>query len=64
MDVVSRLSLLLVDEVHLLGEKRGATLEVVVSRMKNLSRKLGQGKELRIIAISATVPNIRDISYW
>lgn len=31
--VVNTMALLLVDEVHLVGEPRGATLEAVISRM-------------------------------
>lgn len=50
--------LLLVDEVHILRENRGSALEVTVTRMKNICRSL------RIIALSATVPNIHDVSAW
>ena len=56
--------LLLIDEVHLLSEpSRGATLEVVVSRMKLLSH-IGNHGGTRIIAISATIANIEDIASW
>lgn len=37
---------------------RGATLEVVVSRMKTL------GTNTRFIAVSATVPNVNDVAEW
>ena len=50
--------LLLVDEIHFLREKRGTSLEVVITRMKTMSLNL------RIIALSATVPNIYDVSNW
>ncbi|CAK9438230.1 uncharacterized protein LODBEIA_P24840 [Lodderomyces beijingensis] len=50
--------ILLVDEVHILKESRGATLEVVITRMKRIC------KGLRILAISATVANALDISQW
>lgn len=50
--------LLLVDEIHFLREKRGTSLEVVITRMMTLSLNL------RIIALSATVPNIQDVSNW
>lgn len=50
--------LLLVDEIHTLRERRGATLEVVITRMNLLC------ESLRIIAVSATIPNIEDISQW
>ncbi|ESW97463.1 hypothetical protein KL918_001076 [Ogataea parapolymorpha] len=52
------LSLLLLDEIHTIKEKRGANLEAVVTRMKYLY------PNIRIIALSATVPNIDDISKW
>ncbi|KAK8237719.1 nucleotide-sugar transporter-domain-containing protein, partial [Phyllosticta capitalensis] len=50
--------LFLIDEVHMLKEDRGATLEVVVSRMKSI------GSEVRFLAVSATVPNFSDIATW
>ncbi|CCD26898.1 DNA helicase NDAI_0I03300 [Naumovozyma dairenensis CBS 421] len=52
------IKLLLVDEVHTLRENRGATLEVVVTRMNILC------ENLRIIAVSATIPNIEDVGEW
>ncbi|CCH43602.1 hypothetical protein BN7_3155 [Wickerhamomyces ciferrii] len=52
------IKLLLVDEIHILRDNRGSTLEVVVTRMKKICRPL------RIIALSATVPNIQDVSGW
>jgi len=50
--------LFLIDEVHVLKEQRGATLEAVVSRMKSV------GSNVRFIAMSATVPNSEDIAEW
>ncbi|MCJ1225906.1 Sec63 [Toensbergia leucococca] len=50
--------LFLIDEVHILKETRGATLEAVVSRMKSV------GSNVRFIALSATVPNSEDIATW
>jgi ATP-dependent DNA helicase HFM1/MER3 len=50
--------LFLVDEVHILKDPRGATLEAVVSRMKSL------GCHVRFVALSATVPNSEDIATW
>jgi len=48
----------LIDEVHILKEDRGATLEAVVSRMKSI------GTDVRFVALSATVPNFQDIAVW
>ncbi|KAJ8129735.1 hypothetical protein O1611_g3896 [Lasiodiplodia mahajangana] len=50
--------LVLIDEVHILKDVRGATLEAVVSRMKTI------GANIRFVAISATVPNIDDVARW
>ncbi|GAA6026781.1 hypothetical protein JCM8097_005857 [Rhodosporidiobolus ruineniae] len=56
---LGQLRLFCVDEVHTVGaDVRGAVLEVVVSRMKTL------GTQTRFIAVSATVPNIRDVAEW
>ncbi|KAI5117308.1 hypothetical protein M0805_005536 [Coniferiporia weirii] len=57
-EFLSEIKLFLVDEVHILNESRGSTLEVVVSRMK--TRGLG----IRFLLVSATVPNIRDVANW
>lgn len=50
--------LFLIDEVHTLKEARGATLEAVVSRMKTI------GSNVRLVALSATIPNSEDIATW
>ncbi|TGZ77334.1 putative DEAD/DEAH box DNA helicase [Ascodesmis nigricans] len=50
--------LFLIDEVHILKESRGATLEVVVSRMRSI------GSDVRFVALSATIPNAGDIAAW
>lgn len=42
----------------MLKESRGATLEVVITRMKSI------GADVRFIALSATVPNSQDIAAW
>ncbi|KAI8922947.1 P-loop containing nucleoside triphosphate hydrolase protein [Entophlyctis helioformis] len=61
---MNMLRLVLLDEVHMLKEEsRGATLEVIVSRMKTIHHELG-ANALRIVAISATVPNIADVAEW
>ncbi|KAK7034084.1 ATP-dependent DNA helicase MER3, partial [Paramarasmius palmivorus] len=56
--ILSLIQLFLVDEVHILNEPRGSTLEVVVSRMKL------RGSSVRFVVVSATVPNIEDIAAW
>jgi ATP-dependent DNA helicase HFM1/MER3 len=56
--LVQLIKLFLVDEVHILKDSRGATLEAVVSRMKSI------GTPIRFVALSATVPNSEDIATW
>lgn len=56
--LIKLVKLFLVDEVHILKECRGATLEAVVSRMRSM------GSSIRFVALSATVPNSDDIATW
>ncbi|KIP12313.1 hypothetical protein PHLGIDRAFT_330001 [Phlebiopsis gigantea 11061_1 CR5-6] len=56
--ILSQIHLFLVDEVHILNETRGSTLEVVISRMKF------RGNSVRFALVSATVPNIQDVAAW
>jgi replicative superfamily II helicase len=52
-------NLLLIDEIHHVGEtNRGATLEVAITRV------LRSPSPPRIVAVSATVPNVQDIANW
>jgi replicative superfamily II helicase len=47
-----------IDEVHLLdSDKRGSVLEVTISRLRRLC-------DPRIVALSATMPNIEDVAEW
>ncbi|XP_077415257.1 putative ATP-dependent DNA helicase HFM1 [Vanacampus margaritifer] len=62
--------LFLIDEVHVVKDAtRGATLEVVVSRMKAVQayrtvHNQDKGISMRFVAVSATIPNISDIADW
>ena len=66
--LVQLVRLFLIDEVHQLNdETRGPTMEAIVSRMKTIRSSLSwsegsEGCKLRFIAISATMPNISDVS--
>ncbi|MWG34921.1 DEAD/DEAH box helicase [Halomarina oriensis] len=47
-----------IDEVHLLdSDRRGAVLEVTISRLRRLCGP-------RIVALSATMPNVDDVARW
>ena len=73
-ELSNRVKLLLLDEIHQLGETRGASLEAVVTRMlvaqEDVSNQANPGgqrfpvESLRVIAVSATAPNIDDIGLW
>ncbi|SNQ59050.1 Superfamily II helicase [Candidatus Methanoperedens nitroreducens] len=58
---VRDVSCVIIDEVHLIdSDIRGGTLEVLISRIKRINKD----KPLRIIALSATMPNIEDVAEW
>lgn len=64
--LVQLVKLFLIDEVHQLNdETRGPTMEAIVSRMKTIQASMSWGEgsrsKLRLIAISATIPNIADV---
>ncbi|KAG8132631.1 hypothetical protein E2320_010473 [Naja naja] len=70
--LVQLVRLILIDEVHVVkDESRGATLEVVVSRMKTIQSSFLQSSDnpssvfpMRFVAVSATIPNAEDIAEW
>jgi len=51
-------AVLVADEIHLLDTDRGATLETIITRFRQLL------PGCQIIALSATVPNAREIASW
>ncbi len=52
-----------IDEVHLLdAPERGSALECLVARLRHLF--LGNKKEIRFIALSATLPNYHEVAAW
>ena len=56
---INEISLVIADEVHLLGDDdRGPTLEIILTKLKLLSQKP------QILALSATVTNADEISDW
>lgn len=75
-DFVKDVRLLVIDEIHLLGEERGAVLEAIVSRTRFISRLLeaegrvnsatGQKKydATRIVGLSTAVANPYDLADW
>ncbi|XP_021694228.1 probable ATP-dependent DNA helicase HFM1 [Aedes aegypti] len=72
VNFVRMIRLVMIDEVHILNDQyRGPVLEAVVSRMRSIHRFVeGDGGEsavvdpMRIIALSATAPNVADLAAW
>lgn len=72
--MASHISLLLLDEVHQVGDSRGGIFELVVTRMLVVSdaalRHVNAGgsklpiAKLRVVAVSATVENVADVAKW
>ncbi len=68
--LMDSIGLLMIDEVHLLGEPRGACLEGLVSRCKLMKSKCEAdakrcaARNMRFIALSATIPNLADVAEW
>ncbi|PLW27351.1 hypothetical protein PCANC_22703 [Puccinia coronata f. sp. avenae] len=58
--LVSRVRLLIIDEVHLLHEDRGAVIETIVAR--TLRQVESSQSLIRIVGLSATLPNYADVS--
>jgi helicase len=55
---IPNVGLLVVDEIHLLDSDRGPTLEMLITRFKQLFPKT------QIVALSATAPNAAEIAEW
>lgn len=55
---LKNIGLLIVDEVHELDSERGATLEMVIAKLRSVLPKL------QILALSATIPNAGEIAEW
>ena len=74
---IKRVRLLVIDEIHLLGEERGAVLEAIVSRTRFISKFLenenkskGNGGQsdrhetVRIVGLSTAISNPQDLAHW
>jgi antiviral helicase SLH1 len=58
--LAASLKLLIIDEVHLLNEERGAVIEAIVARTQ---RQVESSQSIiRIVGLSATLPNYVDVS--
>lgn len=60
---VRDVGLVMIDEVHLLGEERGPVLEVIVSRMRHVATQDG-GRPVRFLGLTSTLANAQDLADW
>jgi activating signal cointegrator complex subunit 3 len=54
--------LLIIDEVHLLADERGAVIESVVARLHRLVES--RQRQVRLVGLSATLPNYEDVALF
>ncbi|PWN91585.1 Sec63-domain-containing protein, partial [Acaromyces ingoldii] len=59
-ELASKVKLLIIDEVHLLHEDRGAVIETIVARTLRLVES--SQSLIRIVGLSATLPNYTDVA--
>jgi replicative superfamily II helicase len=59
---VKQVGLIIIDEIHLLGEERGPILEVIVSRMRYVGSAVGV--PIRMIGLSTAMANAIDLADW
>ncbi|XP_039288255.1 activating signal cointegrator 1 complex subunit 3 isoform X1 [Nilaparvata lugens] len=59
---VRAVSLIVIDEIHLLGEDRGPVLEVIVSRTNFIASHTS--RTLRVVGLSTALANARDLADW
>ncbi|MAG17960.1 MAG: ATP-dependent DNA helicase [Candidatus Diapherotrites archaeon] len=57
-DWLSEIGLLVVDEIHSIGSDRGATLEMLITKLRFLN------KNIQVLGLSATIPNAKDLASW
>lgn len=59
---IQEVGLIIIDEIHLLGEDRGPVLEVIVSRTNFIANQTG--KKPRIIGLSTAIANAGNLGNW
>lgn len=60
--LIQQVKLLIIDEVHLLHEDRGAVIESVVARTLRMVES--SQTMIRIVGLSATLPNFQDVAVF
>jgi antiviral helicase SLH1 len=60
---VRQVSLVIIDEIHLLGGDRGPILEIIVSRMNYIASQT-EGGSIRLLGMSTACANASDLGNW
>ena len=60
---VRQVSLVIIDEIHLLGGDRGPILEIIVSRMNYIASQAESGS-IRLVGMSTACANATDLGNW
>ena len=60
---VRQVSLVIIDEIHLLGGDRGPILEIIVSRMNYIASQSTSGS-IRLVGMSTAAANATDLANW
>lgn len=61
-DYVRKVSLVIIDEIHLLGGDRGPILEIIVSRMNYIASQ--SKNSVRLMGMSTACANATDLGNW
>lgn len=61
-EYVQKATLIIIDEIHLLGADRGPIIEVIVSRLRFIAQKLK--RPVRVIGLSTALANATDLGDW
>ncbi|KAK6532254.1 hypothetical protein TWF281_006446 [Arthrobotrys megalospora] len=61
-DYVRKVSLVIIDEIHLLGSDRGPILEIIVSRMNYIASQTSN--PVRLMGMSTACANAADVGNW
>ena len=61
-EYVRQVALVIIDEIHLLGQERGPVIEVIVSRFRYITARTGM--KVRIVGLSTALANAKDVGDW
>nr|CDS26056.1 Activating signal cointegrator 1 complex subunit [Hymenolepis microstoma] len=59
---VQKIALIIIDEIHMVGEDRGPVLEAIVSRANFIANQLNT--RIRVVGLSTALANAVDMAVW